>query len=544
MNQWSDPAGQNPRPGSRAPSGDHGEMDLFDLLALAWSQRGLILVLFAVIFAVGVAASMTLLKPSYQAGLPLLVVLEDDPTPNTAGTGAEFQLDAIMQSEAEILASDAVLRRAVQEVGPAVLLNGEANSESLALRFLRTGFSVDRAPNASILNASFEAGDPDQAARALNAIVDAYLAYREDVLVGSGVAGIVEQRARASEAYDAALSQLNAYLVANGISNFDADKLAAETRVSTIQDRLISARADRDAARAAVAALNRRLAEIPQSVELYVENGVSGVLLERRAERANLLARYQPTAPAVQAVDREIAAIEDFIASGAADGLGQRRVGINPIYQAMETDRAAREATALAEAGRVTALDDQLISARNEVARLRQLEPEFVRLSQDVNAYAQTTGRLAGLEAAAETRTAMAGGVADTIRVFDRAQPPVEGSSLKKLGLVASFVLAAGVSLFVGLVRGYVKTYLPGPPVRVSPSSQRAGSSQGRAMDQAAPGQAEAPTAAAHPRPQVAAAAAMSAPPPMAPHPVSRPVPTAAQAALADLPVVARIRER
>ncbi|WP_291845489.1 Wzz/FepE/Etk N-terminal domain-containing protein [Maricaulis sp.] len=467
------------------------ELDLFDVIALAWSQKGFIALIFAMIFAVGAAASLTLLKPSYTAETRLLVLLDSNPTPTAAGVGDAFMLDQVMQSESELLSSDAVRRLALETLGADVVLGEQVglNADGLALRALRTGFELGREPNSSAINASFKSPSAERSALILNTIVDAYLAYREQVLFETGFSGLEVRREQADAAVSQARAELDQFLRTHDLANFEAERLTAENLVGNLSDRVSQAQAERDSALAGASALRERLFQIPESIELYVENGVSGVLLDRRAERASLLSRYQPTAPAVQAVEREIAAIESFIQSGAAEGEGQRRTGANPVRQTLESDLATREANAQAQASLAAALAVQARDNRNLVNRLRQLEPEYTRLAQNIAAAEEAAGSVAALEAAASARRSPSLGAADAVRLIDRATPPMEGSSMKKLGLIGALVLAAGIALFAGLLRGYWLTYIrAGALPRPRPI---------------APGQA-APAAAAQPQPVAA----------------------------------------
>ncbi len=438
------------------------ELDLFDVIALAWSQKGFIALIFAVIFAVGVGVSLTLLKPSYTAETRLLVLLDSNPTPTAAGVGDAFMLDQVLQSESELLSSDAVRRLALETLGADIVL-GEGvglNADGVALRELRNGFDLSREPNSSAINASFKSASADRSALILNTIIDAYLAYREQVLFETGFSGLEVRREQANTAIRRARDELESFLRANEIANFEAERGTAENLVGNLTERISQARGERDMALAGASALRERLVQIPESIELYVENGVSGVLLDRRTERASLLARYQPTAPAVQAVDREIEAIEGFIASGAAEGEGQRRTGANPVRQALESELATREADAEAQASLAAALEQQARANRVLISRLRQLEPEYTRLAQNVAAAEEAAAVVAGQEATASARRAPSLGAADAVRLIDRASPPMEGKSMKKLGLIAAFVAAAGIALFLGLIRGYWLTYV------------------------------------------------------------------------------------
>ncbi len=464
--------------GSGAPPVEPGGrgLDLFDVIALAWSQRGVIALIFAVVFAVGVATSLTMLEPSYEAESRLLVLLEDNPTPAAAGAGGAFMLDQIMQSESELLGSGAVRRLTLEALGPSVILGEDSDNRNRALRALQSGFSVSREPNSSALVARYEAGDAEQSALVLNTIIDSYLAYRQQVLVDAGVASLADRRAQADAAIEVARSELDGFLSDNQLANFGSDKLAAETAVTTLQDRLRSARADRDSAAAGAQALAQRIANIPENIELYVENGASSILLDRRVERQQLLSRYQPSAPPVQAVEREIAAIEALLAAGGSEGLGQRRTGVNPVRQAMETDFATRRANSEAEANRAVVLERQLRTTQAEVGRLRDLEAAHTRLAQNVTAAEEAAAALAGQEAIAAARRSLGPGAADAVRVFDRATPPLIAKSMKKIALLAAAVLAGGIGLFVGLIRGYWLAHLryagPQTPARPVSASQ------------------------------------------------------------------------
>lgn len=447
---------------SASPGRD--ELDLFDILALAWSEKGFIAIVFASIFTIGAIASLTMLKPSYTSESRLLVILEEDPTPNAAGAGGAFMLPQIMQSESELLRSEAVRRIALDRLGAETVLGepvtGDANRS--ALKVLRDGFSIGREPNSSAMVASFESSSAERSALILNAMVDAYLAYRQQVLIESGTDTLIDRRQRADVVVATAQASLDAFLSEHGLASFETDKTAAETAVAAIGDRLRTAQADRDAAQAGAAALRERLANIPENIALYIDNNAPGRLLELTVEREALLSRYQEGAPPVQAIDREIDAIQALIAGGGVNGLGAMRSGPNPVRQAMETDLTTRLANAQGETNRISALQSQLSAEQARVARLRGLEPVYTRLAQNVTAAEEAAATLAGQEAVARARSAVGAGGAGTVRVFDRASVPLEGSSMKKLGLIASFVLAAGIAVFLGLIKAYWNAYLAG----------------------------------------------------------------------------------
>ena len=473
-------------PGRSAPPA-HGrrEIDLFDLAAIVWTQKFLIILVFLALFIPGAIAAYTLLTPTYEAETRLLVLLdEDDPTPGAAGSGGAFVLDQVLQSEIEILDSDAVRRRAIERRG--------AEPTSAALRRLRSGFSVSRAPNASVITATYESDDPELAATVLNAIVEAYLDYRQEVLVEDGAGQLRARLARAEIVAQEAAGELRAFLNDHGLVDFEAEQAAAVARVTDLQTRLLLAEAEAEAAAAGAAAIEARLTEIPQTIEHYVENDVTGQLLTLEVRRRELLARYLPDAPPVVAIEREIAALRDFIDAGGAQGAGQRRTGANPVYQELETARLQQAGTAAAQRRLAAMLRRQLADARAEADRLRALAPAHDRLRREVSAAETAAERLSEQSANAVAQAAGAGDAADAVRIVERAETPAEAKSLRKIAIAGAGVFALGLAGLLGLLVGYAQDWRDPAPRRSPPP---------RAPDPGGAG-ARAARQAAHPAPR------------------------------------------
>lgn len=445
------------------------ELDLFDLAAFVWTQKLLAILVALIVFIPLAVLAWISLKPSYEATSRLLVILDDaDLTPGAAGSGGEFTIDPVMQSEIEILNSDAVRRRALERRG--------ATPTSADIAAMRRAFSVSRAPNASVLTARYESGDPVAAAGILNAIIDAYLAYRVDLLIG-GAEGGLDERLRAAETEAARAEEtLRSFLNANGITDFESERNALLQRISNLEARRLAAEAEAAQARGFRDLLSQRLDDIPREIALYVENSVTGQLLDLQVRREELLARYLPDAPPVQAVEREIEALRSFIEAGGAQGQGQTRTGVNPIWQALEQERLSQDAFAASQANLAATLAAQLDAARARADSLRALSPEHDRLVRAVQARAEAA-RLLSIQAAdADARRNAPPGAADAVRVVERASPPSQASSLRLPAVMALALLAGGFGVFVALLRGYLvhrtETMRPAPPPDSPPSGE------------------------------------------------------------------------
>jgi len=448
-------SGSRPPNNTARPEDERRELDLYDLIEMIWSQRGMIIAVFLVLFLAGGAASYLLLNKTYEARARLLVLLDDeDLTPGAAGSGDGFIIEQVMQSESEIMNSETVRRIALENIGPAAVL-AEGGTEALALRTMRQSFSVVRAPSASVLIPVIESDSPERAEVVLNAIVDAYLEYREVVLTGDGATGVADRRLQANEAYALALSALDAFLTTNNVTDYDSDVAALLTQIAALQTSLATSQSERQAAAAAAAAIAARVADMPPNIDLYVDSSAENLLIDKRLERESLISRYLATAPPVVALDREIAELEDFIAGGGVEGLGQRRTGVNVVRQGLVQEQLRLESVAAAEGMRARTITGQLATSQNEISRLRGLAPEYRRLAQNVEATAAAATALATQLAEAEARQSRPPGSADAVRIVERAYAAPEGSSLKKLGVAAAFIFAAGAAILMGLLRGY-----------------------------------------------------------------------------------------
>ena len=289
--------------------------------------------------------------------------------------------------------------------------------------------------------------------------------------------------ARAEIVAESAAADLRNFLISHDIGDFEAEQAALIARISDLQTRLLAAEAEADAAQAGAAALGARLETLPQTIEQYVENDVTGQLLALEVRRRELLARYLPEAPPVIAVEREIEALRDFIQSGGADGAGQRRTGPNPIYQELDTTRLQQANAAVTQARLARALRGQLANAREQSARLRALRPAYDRLNREAQAATQAAERLVAQVANADAQAAGSPEAAEAVRIVERAYPPDQASSLRKIGVIGAGVFALGLALLAGLLRGYVTGYR----TQRSPPPRDPGGARSRASSEDGP---------------------------------------------------------
>jgi uncharacterized protein involved in exopolysaccharide biosynthesis len=207
-----------------------------------------------------------------------------------------------------------------------------------------------------------------------------------------------------------------------------------------------------------LAALRAEMAGIPRQITLQEDLNLSvqSQIVELRADREELLGRYQPDAPPVRDIDAQIAQLEALSHSGQAGGVRDQRLGPNPVWQDLEMDRVRAQADRDSLAARRSVLAGQVATLEERQSQLVALESRNGALSAErevlSTAYRDFTARQVQSSASAD----LARGGADNVRVIAAASPPDRASSLRKPVLVLAFLFAAFTALCVGLMRVFL----------------------------------------------------------------------------------------
>ena len=295
-------------------------MGLADFAAMLWAERKLVLAVGAAICALGLAAAL-LAPKAYTARAELLVRLGEEyvyqPTAGGAGAGATPDMQAVVNAEMRMLASGAVVRRAIEQVGLATLYpaiaaapGSDARRLAAAERAFMEHLTLETAPQTPSIALSFAHRNAETAARAVNGLIDAYLAHRRDVLVGGEYAALSQESADLGNAPAAPAKRLAAFLVEHEISDFEGEMTALAQRAAAIETEVLESDTRRREAEARAGALRQHYAAEPEEIELYSESDARRDLVAAQMERERLLSRYHDDAAPVREVDRRIAQLQ------------------------------------------------------------------------------------------------------------------------------------------------------------------------------------------------------------------------------------------
>lgn len=452
-----------------------------DILTLLWRRIPLMLLVFVVVVAIGAVIAFRM-KPSFPAHSSLLVRLGQEyvyqPRVGDAARGAVPSNDEVVQSELEILQSRAVKEKTVQDIGLArmspELGRAYAGADEVkrrdliatAIKTIDSGLKVQTAPDNSIVKLTYSARDPELAALVLNTLVDEYLRYRRTVLIG-GEAGSVQAQLKAfQDRLTAADQDYQKFLVDNGIGSgdFEAEKSFLTQQYSQLSTEALTAQAALAEAEGRLSVVSREAAGAQQEIGLYrdLDHTAQDELNKLINQRQDLLSRYLPTAQPVKEIEQKIAAQQALASRGPLDG-GARRVGPNPIYQTLVSDRNQLQAQASALRQRKGQIDSLLggIAARRQ--RLAGMEPRYQELARQRDLLGNNVKTLA--QRAQESQAAETAGKSgdDAIKVVERAYPSAKGTSLKGPVLMLSVLFGAFAAVCAGLISAFSARGYPTP---------------------------------------------------------------------------------
>ncbi len=450
-----------------------------DLLAMLWRERGLMLAVLAGVAALGLLAALGL-KTSYQAHSSLLVRLSSeyvyDPRVGDAARGVAPESDQITQSEAEILQSAGLRARVLADIGltrlqpklagryAAAPPSRRKDMEAAAVKDMGGALKVATAPGDSVVRLTYADTDPSRAALVLNTLVDEYLRYRTTVLM-SRDAGVIGQQASDFQArLNDADAELTRFMADNGVSDFEAEKSALSTVYSQLLTDSYNVTAQLSEADGRLGATAVEFGRTPAEIGLSrdLDHVAADRLVTLRLQRQDLLSRYTPSAEPVQDLDRQLRELQALDAAGQATGPGAKRVGVNPVFQTLQTEKNQLQAEAASLHARKASLAAELAEVTARRQRLNALQPRYDDLlrSRDLLAANVKAFLQRQQESQAQQSIAASGGDGN-VRVIERALPPATGSSLRKPVFALTLLFALFAALSAGLFRAFLRRGVP-----------------------------------------------------------------------------------
>ena len=479
-NAWTHPANDPPR---RPDAGWtlRPRLGFTDIITLLWGQKWLMAAIFIVIAATGVAFALKQ-KTEYVANAQLLIKIGDEhvyhPRSGQLGAGAITDIDAIVDPERGILHSAGLHRKVIERIGIQELFPeigvGQSASEqesAMAQAVAEFGKRFESAQGVKMptIPLSFSHENPEMAARALNALIEEFVSYRRTLLLSNtGPAVLWEKTSRADE-LNLLDERIQNFLDFNNIADFDTEKTAL-TNAKTVQVQRryeLSAALQEAQGRANASASALKSGAVPPEVvqSRDIDTTAQQELNKLNNQLAATQGAFLPGSVPVRQAEERIAAQTEATRRLPPPGALNIKMGINPTHQALDTDRNTTQSAAAGFDAALARVRANIGDIDSRLRELASLEPQYRNMMDERKNLAASISALDVQELESSASDAIASRSTDNVRVLSFANPPLEGSSKRKLIAGLALVMAAFTALCAGLLRVFLK---PGLPTAVS----------------------------------------------------------------------------
>jgi uncharacterized protein involved in exopolysaccharide biosynthesis len=190
---------------------------------------------------------------------------------------------------------------------------------------------------------------------------------------------------------EASEGQLRDFQVKTGISNLDEQKKSLIARISDLESTAAKTDAQVSGSEQQVTALQSQLGSTPGRIqkETRQEQNLSlqqlkPQVMSLRAERAELLTRYQPNSERIKQIDAKLASEEKILNDENHLEINEQLTDVNPVWITLQTD--LKHASTEASSGKATRdeLDKKIASANQELTLLVTNGVDMERLQRQV----------------------------------------------------------------------------------------------------------------------------------------------------------------
>jgi uncharacterized protein involved in exopolysaccharide biosynthesis len=342
----------------------------------------------------------------YQAQMKILVRRGRADAPVSAGQNAPLDLTRIamteeeLNSEVELLRDDEVLRKVVEENGVHgrdwfhFLRLGEGHAERVerAARRLAKKLKVEPVKKTDLITISYAAEDPQQAAKVLQSVANAYLEKHTVVHRPGGEVRFFEQQtAESRRQLEEAEGKLLQFTAAHGVVAAAQERDLALTKLSEMDASYRQTRIDLTETQERVWELQSQLTAQPERTTTQVRiadnpelmKALKSNLLDLQQKRTQLLTKFEPSHRLVQEVDQQITQAEAAIATENTSPLRDETTDKNAHYEWAKSELQRAQVQLKALQARAAATGVQEAAYR---AAARQLGDEAITQDDLLNA--------------------------------------------------------------------------------------------------------------------------------------------------------------
>lgn len=344
--------------------------------------------------------------------------------------------------------------------------------------FLEKNYTVAARPKSSVIDLSFKHVNGDMAVRVTKYFMAAYQEQRQTIFVDGSADLIADRRLATEEQIKKNETNLINFLTRNNISDFVSERAGASARSQGLRVEINTLQAQIAETEAAFASVEAQLRSEPREINIYQDDRAGQRVAQAELELKDLLSRYLPGSDPVRRKEIEIAQYKSLQASSAGAAIGGRRVGPNPVFQALSTRRNLLQSSADSFREKEFALQRQLDAADTKVRKLQRLSPEYQSFLREQATLDRRQSAYTAQEQEALINQRQSGAESQNVTVISRPVLPRKGANMRAI-MALLIVLGAWFTLFMVAL---LKVFLD-PNLYSNSGGQRRRGSDYRAAD-------------------------------------------------------------
>ena len=403
-------------------------IDINYWIELVFRRRRTVIEVGGIVFGLVVLGTL-IWPPTFQATSKILVQdnraqllvspgLQQD-TPQNPAAVANPVNEEDLNSEMELLTSTYLIRRAIEKLPTPARYQGPAAEVISAVGFvlglpdagyraihdsprldshevwaleLSRHLKADVIKKSDIIEVNFRAHDPQWSQKFLTLLVGAYLDYHAHISHDPAAQEFFQKQAKLLQAkLEANEEQLRQFQVQSGITSVDDQKKALVDQLSQLEMQLDKSSADYASAQQQSVYLKQLLDDTPQHLSnetRQVQNMALGQLkpqvLQLKAERAELLTRYQPDSERIKEIDAKLAAAQRILDNEDRLEVQEKSVTLNPVWVTVDSNLGQAKAMAASLQASRQSLTQQITATKQQLTQMVNNALVLDRLQRDV----------------------------------------------------------------------------------------------------------------------------------------------------------------
>lgn len=454
---------------------------LRDLLRILFKRKRLILTFFIATVCTAVPALLLLSKPQYLASAQIMLTPGREhisdvgvATGGLLGPRLNFSADEQAGRTVEMLTGRFLAANLVRKFDPSVLypelsrpqdepiakltrrepLSGQALFDVAVARFMGD-VGAEIARTSSLVNLTFKHRDPVIAAAVVNGLADAYLDRHLEVLSNPKTTQFLQEHFdRAKTRLEESERSLEQFKREHGITTSLKEQL-----VLTVNQQ-VSAHTALDQTISQEAELRTRIAQLRRQMESTISDPLTVNLLREKLvnlqiQERELALRFTEANPSLRAMREEMNGIRQQLTILEKDKVyGNASSKDASVYSNLQQELLKADADLKAIAARRLSQEGNVTGYQDRLELLNSLEREFDRRLQEVAQEQQNYKLYLSKLEEAKIGNAMDAEKLASVKILERAQPPLHPINEKlglKLALVFCFALLGSLATAFGL---------------------------------------------------------------------------------------------